>query len=119
MAGCRPDADKNVGFSPTDQAGRPATNSIHRSSITMRNQVQPVTESRNFFPFNSTRSELIAMLLGLILVSAGLVLILRPSPPTLPNVMPLPHGITPVKPSLFERIVPLSWGWLWRFRELL
>ena len=85
----------------------------------MRNQVQPVTESRNFFPFNSTRSELIAMLLGLILVSAGLVLILRPSPPTLPNVMPLPHGITPVKPSLFERIVPLSWGWLWRFRELL
>jgi len=34
-----------------------------------------------------------------------------------PAVTVLPNGIPAQKPSLFERLVPFSWGWLWRLKD--
>jgi len=34
-----------------------------------------------------------------------------------PAVAILPNGIPAQKPSLFERLVPFSWGWLWRLKD--
>jgi hypothetical protein len=34
-----------------------------------------------------------------------------------PAVTVLPNGIPAQRPSLFERLVPFSWGWLWRLKD--
>jgi hypothetical protein len=60
-----------------------------------------------------------------ILAAGGLIvgLVLRPSPavllgPSAEFLAPVQAIVAPA-PSLFERWVPMSWGWLWRLREAM
>ena len=58
-----------------------------------------------------------SILVVLVIVSVCLVSFFRLLPPAPAIVIPLHNGIPTQKPTLPERWIPPTWGWLWRLKE--